>query len=85
MASRHSYAGPEAMAPTPDHYRALNILDHLGKGVSKFMIRPFIGQATAQTEPTQVGATAKRATRDAIAMTDDIFRRCRVGARHSKS
>eukprot|EP00959_Pyramimonas_sp_CCMP1952_P432462 9056134-Pyramimonas_sp.AAC.1 len=25
-----------------DHYRTLNILDHLGKGVSKFMVRPFV-------------------------------------------
>ena len=58
-----------------DHYRTLNILDHLGKAVSRLIIAPFARKVAEGISPTQYGATPKRSTRDAIAMVDEVFRR----------
>ena len=67
-----------------DHYRTLNILDHLGKGVSKLVVKPFLGTVAKGIEATQFGATAGRATRDAIAVIDEVFRRFRHHMRGKK-
>ena len=60
-----------------DHYHTLSILDHLGKDVVKFMVKPFASVVAAGISRSQFGATPKRSTPDAIAIVGDVFRRFR--------